>query len=366
MNMEELDILVARIDFITNFSGKANKSINFNQDEFSLRCKQYEQITKANKLSIFDAAKLVGIEYSEFITEIHIYAALNPGKVSIKYLTGYFRSGLSKQKEIDAVCWMKENNEKLTLDYLCERLNIIENQALAICKRHQLELQEDPERKKKEPIMYIDIVQNESIQKPIIKYFNENPYASAEKCIKHIGLNISKTALRNAMEYLIDKGYKIPFMVIYDPMTEEKNMADVVAYKELNPYATSRLMAPMFNTTPDRIDSMLATAAETYRIEKMRSYEFYFKHVLDEIDEIGMLCIERFMASPNSSSRWLEIKQMGLEKKIKMLGLNAPAELKIMQNIQIESKEDRDAILDAFLATENMIDVTPRGLIENA
>jgi hypothetical protein len=69
--------------------------------------------------------------------------------------------------------------------------------------------------------------------------------------------------------------------------------------------------------------------------------------------------MDRFQASPSSSSRWLEIKQMGVEKKIKMLGLNAPAEYRIAQNISVESKEDKDAIIEAFLAT-NMLDVTNR------
>jgi len=64
--------------------------------------------------------------------------------------------------------------------------------------------------------------------------------------------------------------------------------------------------------------------------------------------------MDRFYASPQSSSRWLEIRQMGIEKKIRMLGLNAPSEIMINQNVNVQSKEEKDAIVDAYFATEEI------------
>jgi len=367
MDTQQLDGFMQNLDRLTDFSKGTFEpnpdfdEIDFDKKGFDQRWPTYELISSENKLTIFEAAKKIGIEYDDFLMEIHLYAALNPGKVSIRYLSGFFRSGLTKQKEIDAVCYMKENNKSLSIDYICDRLNVSEQIGKDIVKQHKIDINISPTQKKKAYVTYIEIVNNHSLQRPIIKYFNENPKASFKQCIKDLKLNTSESALRNSIENLIERGYKIPCKLYGDPMLEEKEMADIVAYKEKNPYATPHMVARKFDTTETKIITILDAAAEQYRIEKVRSYEFYFKRVLDEIDEVGDLCMERFEASPNTSSRWLEIRQMGLEKKIKMLGLNAPAELHVKQDVNVTSKEERDAILDAFLATD-MIDVTPEGL----
>jgi len=366
MEADQLNRLMFGIDNMTGYSNNPIESNQkmFDKEKFESRIKLYEKITRDNKLTIFEASKKVGIEYDDFLNEIHVFAAINPGKVSIRYLSGYFRSGLSKQKEISAICWIKEHVPKITIDYLCERLNISEQHAMSIIKQHDMDMQLTDALKRKMRLTYVDIVSNERIQKPVIKFFNENPNASISKCIRVVDLNVTESTMRNALEKLVEKGYKIPCMLFIDPMLEEKSMLEIVAYKEKNPYSTPKMLAVKFNTTQDKIFAILDVAAEQYRVEKIRSYEFYFKGVLDEIDNVGELCMERFAASPASSSRWLEIKQMGIEKKIKMLGLNAPSEVRIHQSIQIESKEDKDAIIEAYMATD-LLNITPQGILHD-
>ena len=356
---------MASIDKVLNYSKNPinedaeYKVEGFDEKGFKERLPEYEKVTHKNNLTIFQASQKFNMQYNEFLNELHVYMAMNPGKVSIRYLSGYFRSAITKQKEIDAICWMKDHNPELSVDYICERLNIAESHATKIIQQHALDIKIPPNRKKELRITYTDIIEKEDVQQPIIKFYNQYPNSSLKDCIKHLKINATELALKNGLEYLIEKGYKIPCKIFCDPMLDEKEMALIVAHKEKNPYDTPLIIARKFDTTEQKVIAILEIAAEQYRVEKIRSYEFIFKNVLEEIDEIGNLCMDRFQASPSSSSRWLEIKQMGVEKKIKMLGLNAPAEYRIAQNISVESKEDKDAIIEAFLAT-NMIDVTNR------
>ena len=367
MDLEQLSNLTYCIDKCLDFTKgtfetpKDIKLKDFDMAGFNSRWDLYKQITKENKLNVYDAAEKNKIDYDLFLLEVQLYASLNPGKVSVRYLSSYFKFALEKQKEIDAICWLKENYTDLSVDYICERLEISEKEALRIVKQHKFEVNMPANQKQNMRLSYIDIINNESIQKPIIKFFNENPEASIGMCIKATKLNLTEAALRNALGKLIESGYKIPCKIYSDPVVEEKEMAEIVAYKEKNLYAAPRYIAKEFNTTEHRVLGILNSTAEQYREEKVRSYELYFKAMLDEIDEVGRFCIERFMASPNSSSRWLEIKQMGLEKKIRMLGLNAPAELRVQQDIQVHTKEDRDAIVTAYMETQ-MLDITPENI----
>ena len=363
MDMQQLDRLTYSLDIMfcpdedRQVEQDENKLALFDVREFIKNYKLYEQVVKRNSQTVFKAAKSNNIPYEQFLNEIHVYAALNPGRVSIRYLSGYFRSALTKQKEIDAICYMREHYKKLSVELICERLNVSEQNAIRIVQNHNLDVQITPKIRKELPITYHDVINNEAYQSPIIKFFNANPNLSVKACIKALGLNISEMALKNAIENLLERGYKIPCRTYFDPLLEEQQMAEIVAYKEKNFYHTPAMIAKKFNVSEHKINSILNIASEQYRVEKLRSYEFIFKNVIDEIDEIGDLCMDRFKASPASSSRWLEIKQMGIEKKIRMLGLNSPMELRVQQNVTVESKEEKDAIIDAFMAT-NLIDVT--------
>ena len=251
---------------------------------------------------------------------------------------------------------MRDNLEVLTIDAICEKLQMDDLVAKRIVDVSNIELEP---LKEGEKITFIEFMTNLDIQQKTIKFFHENPYCDIKVAIKELGLKISPIVLKNSLSSLIDNGHKIPCLTSNDPMAMAKFAAEIIDYKQKNPYATPGHLSKKFGLSEDRVIFIIEQAAEQWKKEKLRSYEFYFKSVLEELDDLSSLCYERFHASPKSSSRWLEIAQNNTEKKIKLLGLNAPTELNIRQHVTTETKEEKDAIIEAFLATD-MIDVSPK------
>jgi hypothetical protein len=358
MDSQQLNEILEGINSFTSFSKTSFTEAEFDKEGFESRCKIYENRLFSGEKSSLEVAEEAGINLDLFQKEAHVFTALNPGKVLIKYISAYFKNALEKQKNIDAIIWMRDNIPDLTIDYICEKLNISEKDALNVVKQQRIRLSQVPQKLEDNRLTFLDVSRNEELQQKLINYFNRNPYTEIKNAIKDLNLNISLSAMRNGLELLINEGYKVPCFVDSDPFQDEKLMADVVAFKEKNMYATPKALAKQFNIKESQVLAILNAASEEYRQEKIRSYELYFKKTVEDIEEIGDLCLERFHASPNSSSRWLEIRQMGIEKLIRMMGMNAPAEVQINQNVNIMSKEDKDALIKAFYATD-VIDVTP-------
>ena len=335
------------------------KNLEFDNNGFMARQAFYKEHLKSEKITSYELSQKLKIPVDQFMEEVHLFAMLNPGYVHFSFIFPYLKTAISKQKKINALMWMRDNAEHLTIEHICERLEISEREARKFIKSNQDRLATLPVKSLQHQYYYFDVINNHELQQKVIQYFNTNPYVQLEKCIKDLNLTIGEDALRNGLEHLINDGYKIPCFVSSDPIAEEKKAMEVIAYKEKNMYATPKAIAKKFGLKEGQVDNILHRACEEYRTEKIRSFEMYFKKVLTDIDEIGDLCLERFHASPQSSSRWLEIMQMGLEKKIRMLGLNAPSEIRIQQNVKIQSKEEKDAMIEAYFATE-VIDVTPK------
>ena len=343
MNFHEIQKIIKIID--------EDEDVDY--EKFYLRIPEYQRLLQDKKNTIESICKSLKIDQQTFSEESHIMACLYPGSVIVKFISPYLKSSLIKQKQLTAILHMFKHNPSLTTDNVCEKLLV--NDALAEDLIKKLNIKPTPD----ETITCADIMYDIRLHPKIIQWFQQNPYCDLKTSIKAIGYKISAKEFEYALIALVDQGYKIPCIINHDPMIVEEMQLDVINYKQKNPYASPRSIAKKFGLQPTQVSHIIESTAEEWKREKLKSYEFYFKGVLDELELITQYCYERFHASDRSSSRWLEIAQNNTEKKIKLLGLNAPAQVNIQQHVQIETKAERDGIIDAFLATD-MIDVTPK------
>jgi len=356
MESDLLNQLLFAFEEMTGFADEQTPlDGTFDRIGFEQRSAEYKTLLRDRKMTtLFISEKLnIPIALCEF--EIHLYIMLNPGRVLLKFLSIYFKASFREQKNIDALQWMKENIENLTLDYICDRLNVSEKVAHEFVREHKMKVKPKKSIEIIGEYVFKDMVEDGELKKKIIQYYNTHPYTPVKKAIKDMGIKIREHVFSNGLEEMVNMGMKIPCLMNNDPIAHEKLRRDVIQFKEKNMYATPKILAAEFGITEKQVIGILYNASEEYRQEKIRSYELYFKRTLEELDEVGDLCMNRFLASPQSSSRWLEIRQMGIEKKIRMLGLNAPTEVLLNQNVNVKSKEEKDAIVDAYFATEEIV-----------
>lgn len=80
---------------------------------------------------------------------------------------------------------------------------------------------------------------------------------------------------------------------------------------------------------------------------------------LDEMEQIAIQRLEALKKDPRAGSRWLEERRKIIERRCKILGIDAPKQLDISVEIG-ETKEQRDAAVKAAQAAmdaDNIIDV---------
>jgi len=341
-----------------------NKEIvSFDSEGLKSRLHLYEEHASNHELTLKELATAVGASFEEFQIEIHIVSCIRPGAVCLKFLSSYVKSDFQRQKELLAVSWMKSKGLPLSQDLICEKLAVDYQTAKMIVS--QVDLDAGKKFTATGPAMFFkDFMVDQSNQMKVIKFFNENQYASLSSAIKALDLNISVSTLRNCIGVMIDNGYRIPCMTISDPMLIEAQHLDIIKFKQQNPYATDTFIGKALGISPGIVQTSIDRAAKEFKIEKIRSYEFYVREMQERLDKVCYESMSRHEASDKSSSKWLEIYQMGLEKQIKLLGLNAPTEIYINQKVEIESKEDRDKVIAAFFAADH-IDIDETRLIED-
>jgi len=126
----------------------------------------------------------------------------------------------------------------------------------------------------------------------------------------------------------------------------------IIELKSQDVSLSNKDIATKLNVPVSEVSKAIKKTLKDWQYERAENYDFYFKNTLTELQVIQAEALGRFKGSDKSSSRWLEIYLMASEKKIKMLGLNAPEKLDVQSNVFHATKEERDAVVAAYQATE--------------
>ena len=317
----------------------------FDREGFESRLPTYKQLLTDTKNNISGICADLDISFETFQIESNIVATLIP--IKFKFIPGSIKAGMQKQKQTNAVLYLKKQHKELTTELICENLAVDEKVAKSLAYNLNVPV-------KKKNYNHADFLTDLRLQKKITKWYNAHPYASLRSAKEALDLPMTTTVLKNGIKSMIDAGHKIPCMTETDPLQMEKQKKSIIEYKTQNPYATPAHIGVVFGVSPKLVTKVIEETALQWKQDKIKSYEFHFRQTAEEIRKVKEECMKRFVENPKSSSRWAEIILMGIEKETRMLGLNAPAELHVQNDVNIQSKEEKDAVLDAYFATEEV------------
>ena len=333
---------------------------NFDIKSFEKRVPEYKLYLSTEKYSLKLLMDLFKLDEDTMIAEIHLMTCIFPGSVCLKYVSSFIKRSFEKQKQTLALSYMEKHYKHLSVELICEKLRVSEKQAYDIVSKQNLPAPHTNGTKTAK-ISFKAFLENQTYVHQVVKWYNTHPFGDPEDAISDLKLPVTKVVLKNALNALMDSGYNIPVFRGEDSLYLEMVSKEIVDYKVKYPHVTNKHLEKKFGVSPNVINAIIERTCQEWKHEKLKSYEFYFRNVIFELNDISNMCIERFKASPNSSSRWLELAQNNIDKKVKLLGLNAPLELNVQQNVRVEDKREKDAIIEAFLATDT-IDVTPQHL----
>lgn len=185
----------------------------------------------------------------------------------------------------------------------------------------------------------------------IREFFDLYPYSTITEAAK--ALRMGNKEIRVIIEDLTRYGEVIKYNNSPRPLEYEKKKLDVVNLKKNDPTLSEKEISETLGISIHQVRQAMADTIRLWQMEKVQAYEFYSHKTMTELEEVKRLTIERHKAANNSSSRWMEIYLQAIEKQINMLGLKAPERVDINKNVTV-TKEHRDQIVNAFMATETI------------
>jgi len=350
MNPSVLSSIVIGMNALTNDSIPILvEDAFFDIEGFKSRINEYKLYLGDNKYCIHEVCQKMEIDFSIFHIETTVMTAIMP--VCMKFLDANINRSLFKQKQFEILLGLQKKHKVLTTELVCEKLYMDVASAKSLAEEANVRL---IEKKSYQNYTRKDFLSDTELQSKYLKWMMKNPYADLDEVHKSVGLPIRKYVLKHGLNELAATGQIVPCVLGTSPMELERIKKDIMSYKMDNPYAPPTELAREFGVSVEVVQQTIEEVTEQWRREKKRSHEIYFKKTLDRLDDVEEKCLHRFEASDSSSSRWPELVLMGIEKKVRMLGLNAPAELNVNQDIRVQSKEERDAIVTAYYATDQI------------
>ncbi len=181
----------------------------------------------------------------------------------------------------------------------------------------------------------------------IREFFAIYPYSTIIEAAKV--LRLSEKEIRVVIEELIRCGEVVRFNNVPKPIEYEEKKLEIVELKLKNPGLTDKEISLELGLSVNQVRQSLQDTVRIWQIEKAIKYDFYFNKTIDELEIIKAEAIEK--AKNSTSSRWMELRLVAIEKTINMLGLKSPEKIEINKNITI-TKKQRDSVLEAYLATD--------------
>jgi hypothetical protein len=184
----------------------------------------------------------------------------------------------------------------------------------------------------------------------IREFFAKYPYAAVIEAAKT--LKISNKDVRRVINKIESTGEKIKYSNTLRTLDFESLKARILEIKKANPSIADRDLSYELEAPLTDIRRAIQEVARVWQLENSESYGFQTMKSIDSFELIKKLALERFNASPSSSSRWLEVAGAMEKEIVEILGIKAPARVDIRQTMEHSSKEQRDAAIDAYIATE--------------
>ncbi len=298
------------------------------------------ELLVADDVSDIEAlAEATGLSEEELAFYLVAVETLFPFSLKVKYLIGQDRiAQMQSQKEQTAINLFTETD--LDDEEIAERLGVDLEKVVAarttlpaIREEHQL---------------IVALKEEDDVR----EFFTAYPYTTIREAAGQLKMPVR--GLRIIVENMRAGGEDIKFNNVPVAMEREEIRRRVLETKKEDPSLTNSEVSLKLGISATEVSRAIKDALHVWQSEKADNYEFFFQKTMGELEDVKAECWGQHKNGKGRvSSRWMEIVLQAQEKQINMLGLRAPERVDIRQEI-IATKEERDGLIDAALATDSI------------
>lgn len=193
------------------------------------------------------------------------------------------------------------------------------------------------------------LVKQYELENRIRTHFSIHPYSTVKESAKVLGLKPQE--LLSILEEMRMNGENIRFNNVPARLEKEEIRHRVIELKTQEPAITNAEISIRLGIPVSEAKKAVSNTIKVLQTERADAYFFLLNKTSDELETIKSEALKRHSAGNGTSSRWLEIMLIAIEKQIAIHGLKAPERLDVRQEIRV-SKQERDKIIDAAVASD--------------
>jgi len=184
----------------------------------------------------------------------------------------------------------------------------------------------------------------------IRKLYDADPNFPENDICLYVGSDVHPRDIRKALvavRFETNKKLNTTPVVTFKIAGEARRKA-IATYLIRHPHASYDEIGKKFKISTLTVSEDIRALSAQLHVQQSEAYELHRHRISTEIDKIKKASMKRFNASPKSSSRFLEIYLSAVEKETKLHGLNAPERKQVQIDSTVQTKEDRDAVMEAY------------------
>ncbi len=181
-------------------------------------------------------------------------------------------------------------------------------------------------------------------------FFAQHPYASVAEAAKT--LNLKNKDIRKIINQAEAEGETIKYSNVLRTIEYETLKKQIIQLKMEDPMISDNELAYQLEAPLVTIKKAIQEAVQMMKIENAQNFAFMAHQSAKSFKLVEDEAYKRHKATKNSSSEWLKIMVSARQAIVDLYGLKEPEKIDILHQLQGSSKEERDAMVEAWYATD--------------
>lgn len=183
-------------------------------------------------------------------------------------------------------------------------------------------------------------------------FFGQYPYASVAEAAKT--LNLKNKDVRRIINQAESEGEVIKYSNALRTIEYETLKKQVIEIKMGDPMVSDGELAFQLEVPVTTVKKAIQETVQMMKIENAQNFAFMSHQSAQQFKLVEDEAYKRHMATKNSSSEWLKIMIGARQAIVDLYGLKEPEKIDILHQIQHKSKEEKDAMVAAWYATDSL------------
>jgi hypothetical protein len=185
-------------------------------------------------------------------------------------------------------------------------------------------------------------------------FFAKYPYASIAEAAKT--LKLKNKEIRKIINDLESEGEVVKYSNVLRTTEYEAIKKQIIEIKMEDPMLSDQELAYQLQLPINIVRAAVQEAVRIMKMENAQNFAFMAHQSANVFKTIEEEAYKRHKATQNSSSEWLKIMVSARTAIVELYGLKEPEKIDVLHEFQHSSKEEKQALLDAYFATD-VIDV---------